>query len=670
MDSASSLITIDLPGIEEKGLPIEAFAKVQEIFSNVGWLDPKADVALNMLQQITASNILERFDTGSPRSAEKEKMERESLSPQSAKKENFDSGSPRVSDNFITSSSTLALVEKSSPSFKSSTDLNFMTKKKIESQEPQVIVQRPALSKIISQRNPDSISSPDSSSNSLQGSPVTVSRYNSAPSVLGITALLHDHAESANKEASPKVTTSPASTGSALVPHVFKSGQPIKVSVPPLLLPSERQDSSVLPPAPPPPPPLPYHHLSASESSAVLLDDSYGTSLQDRGKLLSVHHTSPQPIPLSRASQSPSVRNSFPSPSPSPFSGNSISTPPPSQPSLPSSLRAVPSSNVKNSSSVPAPPPPPPPSSLGVVLSSTSKNSSSTPPLPPSPPPPPPPPSSSSSSLENSSSTPTRAPPPPPPPSFSRVVQLALEHASSTPPPPPPSSSSTPPPPPPLPGVASSPVPTKNSRAGAAPPPPPPPLHSGSSSAPPPPPPPGLAPKDNSSMPGPPVPPPPAPFANGLPKAGGPPHSAGSNGIAPPPPPFGAKGRLPSRTGPRGQPVKKNSLKPYHWLKLTRAMQGSLWAETQKSDEAGGPEFDMSELESLFSANPNSDSKGAKSNRRAAGPKSEKVNLVILVLQIFKSHSTFLFYYLPRINFFFNSSSEFRAVSSMTHQPT
>ncbi|KAM7459567.1 hypothetical protein LguiA_036561 [Lonicera macranthoides] len=464
MDSASSLITIDLPGIEEKGLPIEAFAKVQEIFSNVGWLDQKADVALNMLQQITTSNILqERFDTGSPRSAEKEKMERESLSPQSAKKENFNSGSPRVSDNFIRSSSTLALVEESSPSFKSSSDLNFMIKQKIESQEPQVTVQRPALSKIISQRNPDSLSSPDSTSNSLQGSPVTMSRYNSAPSVLGITALLHDHAESANKEASPKVTTSPASAGSAPVPHVFKSVQPIKVSVPPPVIPSERQ-SSVLPPAPPPPPPLPYHHLSASESSAVLLNDSYGTSLQDRGELL----------------------------------------------------------------------------------------------------------------------------------------------------------------------VASSPIPTKNAGAGAAPPPPPPPLRSGSFSAPPPPPPPVLTSKDNSSGPGPPVPPPPAPFANGLPKASGPPHSAGSNGIAPPPPPFGAKGRLPSRTGPRGQPAKKNSLKPYHWLKLTRAMQGSLWAETQKSDEAGGPEFDMSELESLFSANPNSDSKGAKSNRRAAGPKSEKVNLIEL----------------------------------------
>ena len=47
---------------------------------------------------------------------------------------------------------------------------------------------------------------------------------------------------------------------------------------------------------------------------------------------------------------------------------------------------------------------------------------------------------------------------------------------------------------------------------------------------------------------------------------------------------------------------------------------------------ARAPEFDMSELESLFStAVPNSENGGVggKSNRRASGPKSEKVQLVI-----------------------------------------
>lgn len=95
-------------------------------------------------------------------------------------------------------------------------------------------------------------------------------------------------------------------------------------------------------------------------------------------------------------------------------------------------------------------------------------------------------------------------------------------------------------------------------------------------------------------------------------------------------------------------------------------MQGSLWAEAQKSDEASkylqfsstsfrsysscccfpqeyfmfilflfclcprAPEFDMTELENLFAATiPNNGSTGGKSNRRGSGPKSEKVNLVI-----------------------------------------
>lgn len=66
MDAASSVIPVDLPGIEEKdGLPVEAFAKVQEIFNSVDWLDSNADVAMNVLQQIKASNILQT-ETSSP----------------------------------------------------------------------------------------------------------------------------------------------------------------------------------------------------------------------------------------------------------------------------------------------------------------------------------------------------------------------------------------------------------------------------------------------------------------------------------------------------------------------------------------------------------------------------------------------------------------------------
>ncbi|KAF2310461.1 hypothetical protein GH714_011311 [Hevea brasiliensis] len=65
VDATNSVAAVDFSGFEEKeGLPMEAFAKVREIFSSVDWLDSKADVARNVLQQISASNVVqENFDT-------------------------------------------------------------------------------------------------------------------------------------------------------------------------------------------------------------------------------------------------------------------------------------------------------------------------------------------------------------------------------------------------------------------------------------------------------------------------------------------------------------------------------------------------------------------------------------------------------------------------------
>lgn len=83
--------------------------------------------------------------------------------------------------------------------------------------------------------------------------------------------------------------------------------------------------------------------------------------------------------------------------------------------------------------------------------------------------------------------------------------------------------------------------------------------------------------------------------------------------------------------------TKKASLKPLHWVKVTRAVQGSLWAEAQKQEEQSKqPEFDMSELESLFSAAvPMANgSAGAAGNDKAGGrrashvPKQEIIHLV------------------------------------------
>ncbi|CAH2069559.1 unnamed protein product [Thlaspi arvense] len=85
------------------------------------------------------------------------------------------------------------------------------------------------------------------------------------------------------------------------------------------------------------------------------------------------------------------------------------------------------------------------------------------------------------------------------------------------------------------------------------------------------------------------------------------------------------KGRM-LRVNSKNNPAKK--LKPYHWLKLTRAVNGSLWAETQMSSEASkAPEIDMTELESLFSASAPEQAGNSRLNS-SRGPKPEKVQLI------------------------------------------
>eukprot|EP00257_Ricinus_communis_P023242 XP_015583170.1 formin-like protein 18 [Ricinus communis] len=211
-----------------------------------------------------------------------------------------------------------------------------------------------------------------------------------------------------------------------------------------------------------------------------------------------------------------------------------------------------------------------------------------------------------------------------------------------TPPPVPPLRENSPikpgpptPPPPPTP-------PLKENTAVRArpPPPPPPPLHSGqaatptvSSTMPPPPPPPSTLFSNSSHAPS--APPPPLPFGKGLSKMGSNEDYNLSQSPSPAPPtpapPLSSssiKGRLSRTISSRSQQTKK--LKPLHWLKLTRAVQGSLWAEAQKSEEASkAPEIDMSELENLFSASiSNADNKKKSIVRGLPGPKIDKVQLI------------------------------------------
>ncbi|KAK9947203.1 hypothetical protein M0R45_012635 [Rubus argutus] len=632
MDAATSLISIDLPGIEEKdGLPVEAFAKVQEIFSNVDWLDPKTDVALNVLQRIASSNTIQKLGSasvntteptpeelklenniksptsvaqGKHSSASAYAAETDKLLPQSIlaklKSEPKESGhnikssisadqgnhgstssdsaetdkflpesipaklkaEPKESGNDIKSPTYVAFREQSMSNFEPSPDAN-LSRKKIEPQELQVALQRPAQSKFITQRVHKALpSAPVSYCSSLQGSPVPMSRYQSAPSALGITALLHDHAASNSEEeiTLPVTVSPPFHYTSALDLTLPKSVQPGQLSIPPSLSsslspsPSSLQSSvnTTVAKTPVNPPPLPAAvPQQTSNSPHSLLTQDIETTLQGRGQSAHPCH------PLSKTQ----------------FLFRFLPLPPPS-------FRGT--SSIKNSVSAPTPPPPPP------FFPGTS------------------------SSVKNSVSA--------PPPFSGRPSSSTAKTSIAAPPPPPP--------PPPPPGSASSAARPTSSVLGPPPPPPPP-----------------LAAKESfskNSAPVPPVPPPPLP--NGVSKTGGATPtspSRASNGNVPSIPgppsgvPFSAKGRGLSRANSRNQAQpKKANLKPYHWLKLTRAMQGSLWAEAQKADEATkAPEFDMSELESLFSAaTPNSDhgNSGGKSGRRATGPKSEKIQLIEL----------------------------------------
>ncbi|XP_045813545.1 formin-like protein 13 [Trifolium pratense] len=220
--------------------------------------------------------------------------------------------------------------------------------------------------------------------------------------------------------------------------------------------------------------------------------------------------------------------------------------------------------------------------------------------------------------LESPPSQPSTPPPPTPP----LKDQKAVRAGPSSPPPPPP---------PPLP--SSPPLKVEQpSRFKPPPPPPPPQLSLGAAS-------PTIAP------PAPPAPPPPATLSSGNPNA----SMQKSPPVPPPPIPLGKEGlkpgsafpmslKVPGIGGPqskgRGLPIgsKNNSkkLKPLHWMKLSRAVQGSLWDETQKSGEASkAPEIDISELENLFSAAAPSSGLAKKSNvQSSAKPKSEKVQLI------------------------------------------
>ncbi|KEH27673.1 actin-binding FH2 (formin-like) protein [Medicago truncatula] len=517
--------TAILNGEEKGGLPIEAFSRVQELFSGVEWVDSGDAAAVWLLRQLTVLNEAKEFS----------RMQGKGSwfsSPADSEEENNGSSIADSSDE------AFDVTPKSSavPSKLLTSDTPDLDHLAFENNGGNCVN---LTSRMPDQLLTDNVSPP----------------HHTGGSPLGCNT---DNASGPPPPAPPPMTSNASSAStfhsSPLPGPVHTSSVPLPPPPPP------PPGFAPIGSAPPPPPPPPTFPTRIGLNPAATTTSSSSSSITDR--FSSATSTTSSSSAANRFSSTTSTTSSS-------FSANSTAPPPPPPP--PGSTRTG-----------SAPPPPP---------GSTRTGSA--------PPPPPPPPGSTRTGS---------APPPPPPPPGSTRTGLG------------------PPPPPPPPGPP---------RTGSAPPPPPPPGPPRPGSAPPPPPPPGSG-RTGSAPPAPQPPnaPPPPPGRGSLPA---PPPIAGRAPGVPPPP---GKASLATTnvgrgrgTGTTGIAVKKTLLKPLHWVKVSRAVQGSLWADSQKQDNSSrAPDIDISELETLFSAASISDGNSTKGGVRR-GPninKPEKVQLVDL----------------------------------------
>nr|XP_012573404.1 formin-like protein 13 isoform X3 [Cicer arietinum] len=706
MDAAASVIADGTSCFEEKeGLPIEAFATVQEIFNHVDWMNPKAEAALNVLQHISTSAIMnDKLDKVSDQHVETASSLRETgfKMPQ---RNSYEATQSRSST-------------KQPPN-------NDMSGKEDKTNKVDDIPQQANTSDIIcqqtfcsSERRLDSSKCATGSSNidiKLQASNLDSSGSVDASLSPGTPPLRPPstaHAKEvqdspAHKESPPRhilplhsghqsedISYSPVSSstpGTQLLSAFDSKSPAATVSRPSLSSVSSIQPSSLLscrtplngiqpvktrlesspsqPPTPPPPPTPPL------KDHKVITDGPLTPSPPPPPKkeLLSAFNSTSTAANVSHPSLS-SVSSILPSPP--------LSSKTPLNDILPDKTRLESSSSQPPTPPPPlkdhkviraGPPTPPPPPKKELLSAFHSKSQGATvshPPLSSVSSIQPSPPLSSKTPLNDIplvktklESFPSQSQTPPPPLKDHKVIRAG----PPTPPPPPPSPpkkelhvEAGPPPTSPIPSPMNE---QPHVRDGLSPPPPPLKAEQPATFKPPPPPPPPHHSREVASPTiAPPAPPPPpsATLSSGNPN----PSSKKSPPAPPPPIPFGKEGLKPgsafpmslsvrsdgnnvsgttgpqssSPTGPKGRGLsrtvgsKNNSkkLKPLHWMKLSRAVQGSLWDETQKSSEASkAPEIDMSELESLFSAAAPSSNTAKKSNvQSSVRPKSEKVQLV------------------------------------------
>ncbi|BFG30787.1 hypothetical protein CerSpe_170610 [Prunus speciosa] len=577
--------TTILNGEEKGGLPLEAFSRVQELFNGVEWVDSNDDATLWLLKQLSVLSDANRLQNkvnlySSPGDSEEENN---ASSTADSADEAFDTVSKASAD------SAKALMLDTFDSVPVSFENDGPPEANLASESTDHELIGPVLHSLHQQPLDTSNGSPPCSSpQSLPLPPLSTEP---------LCPALHPPPPSPPPPPPPPPPPSIGACRDSLdpLPSSTSRGPPVP---PPIAL--SRCVSSKGPPLRPPPPPPPPPPKSSQESlpPPPPPPPPFLGSALNKVQSIAAPPPPPPPLPVTNKLQPP------PPPPPPPSISNSGHGPPPPPPPPPSSY---------SSGRGPLPPPPPPPSN-----SSSGRGP---------PPPPPPPPSSSSSG---------RGPPPPPPPPPS---SSSSGRGPPPPPPPPPSSSSSgrgPPPPPPPPPMSGSlgnntrplPPPPPPSGTGRPTPPPPPPSGPGRPTPPPPPP----APMPPSA--------PPPPSSRGATPPPPPPGAKGSNAPPPPPPAIG-RGRASSGptslgkgrgTGATNAP-KKNLLKPLHWVKVTRAMQGSLWADSQQQENLSrAPEIDITELESLFSAASASDGNGSKGGGRRGSTitKPEKVQLVDL----------------------------------------
>ncbi|PHU11171.1 Formin-like protein 18 [Capsicum chinense] len=727
MDTAASVLPVDLSCFEEKdGLPVEAFAKVQEIFNSVDWINPKADAARDVLQQITTSGLIQENLESTPPLSPDTRM----LIDQANLETPGERKGPAPADNNAKGSSPFMLEQQSMSSIKSSSEVHQSDQQKAEAQfvgtksEMKVSKLQPSVS--LSKPSPADLSTePSASSVSSQSSLYVLptserpplikeldphvrecDKMNDSPS-LPETSMPHVKASVPTSPPSSPipgkdqgigigVVLSPSSVApapftppvkdqlvSGTVPYAsqatpprtqgppiesLKDDRPTSTSQPEtyLLPPAEQQSAHEGEPASPPhvtesslsPHPMtPSPHTPpmkdilvtgtvplASQATPPRTQYSPIVSLKDDGPTTS-QSDAPQ---LPRTVQRPAYEGESKSPLLSAKQlADEAAKKEPTRPLHPS--KSCPPSLAPNASSPSAATPfikpleqplvqrsyfPPPPPEHPTPLLNENVASVGGSPQPPAPPTPP---------LKGRSvfrGVPSPPPPPPPCDSYPLFTTPALDKNSaciSGPVEPVPSLKESsafgykspplpPPPPPPPPCQLTT---TQTLRANSA-----------SIAEPPQHPPPPTPPLKEKSVPS--APPPPVPSLEPDLKAGSGLIQSAARGSnlpttpSPPPPsapPLGLKGRGPlSRTmNSRSQSSKK--LKPLHWLKISRAVSGSLWAEAQKcSDATKAPEIDISELESLFSAavpTSGQDSSGGKRNSRTSmAQKPEKVQLV------------------------------------------